>query len=65
MSYSYQEERIRKILEELGLNPKQVEAGLKYYRNFCVKLEIPESKCVRMIYEMIENMKKRICDTKN
>ncbi|MEM1820595.1 MAG: hypothetical protein QXU64_03270 [Thermofilaceae archaeon] len=53
-------ERIRRELRRRGLTDRQVEAGVRYYLNFCRPLGINLAKSVRMIVRMIENMKRSI-----
>lgn len=49
--------QLKKILRERGLTNKQVEAGIKYYMNFCKRLDINIAKSVRMITKMVERMR--------
>jgi len=46
------------ILREEGLTEKQIEAGVKYYINFCLKFDIPPKKGARMFIECIRNMER-------
>lgn len=56
-------ETIERELRKRGLTEKQVEAGIKYYLNFCRKFDINPAKSVRMIVRMIENMRKHYEET--
>jgi len=54
---------IEKELRERGFTERQIEAGIKYYLNFCSKFDINPAKSVRMIIRMIENMRNSIQKT--
>ncbi|MEM1820361.1 MAG: hypothetical protein QXU64_02085 [Thermofilaceae archaeon] len=53
-------ERIRRELRRRGLTERQIEAGIRYYLNFCKPLGINPAKSVRMIVRMIESMRRSI-----
>jgi len=48
---------LKKELQREGLTDEQVEAGIKYYKNFCKKFDINIAKSKRMFINNIENMK--------
>jgi len=50
-------QQLEKILREKGLTEKQVEAGVKYYLNFCKRHNINLAKSIRMIEKLIVKMR--------
>jgi len=57
MDREKEEKWLEKKFREAGLTEKQVEAGLKYYRNFCRPLDINVAKSRRMFLKNIKMMK--------
>ncbi|WP_304328209.1 hypothetical protein [Candidatus Culexarchaeum yellowstonense] len=52
-------EELKATLRERGLTDRQVEAGVKYYRHFASKFDIPIPIAANMIVNMIRNMREK------
>ena len=52
-------EKLKTILRERGLTNRQIEAGIRYYRNFASKFDIPIPIAANMIVKMIEGMREK------
>lgn len=52
-------ERLAEALRRHGLTEAQVEAGVRYYLNFCRRHDINLAKSVRMIVKMVRRMRER------
>jgi predicted transcriptional regulator len=57
------ERAAREIAEELrrmGFTERQVEAGVKYYLNFASKFDVTKPKALRMVVNMVRNMRSAV-----
>jgi predicted transcriptional regulator len=57
------ERAAREIAEELrrmGFTERQVEAGVKYYLNFASKFDVTKPKALRMVANMVRNMRSAV-----
>lgn len=52
-------EKLKTVLRERGLTNRQIEAGIRYYRNFASKFDIPIPIAANMIVKMIEGMREK------
>lgn len=50
---------LERALRRAGLANKQIEAGIKYYVNFCRRHDIGVVRASKMIKNMIKGMKRR------